>query len=246
MKLFEMTWPEVEAISREVVVVIPTGSLEQHGPHLPLFTDSLIVTAVAQAVESNIPNKIVLVPTVWLGASAHHLSFAGTLSASMKGYVQTIESLIESMLPHGFRKFYVLNGHGGNSDPNLVALRDLKHRFPQIVVAHGGYHDFITEAMESMLTGPSKSMQHACEAETSLMLHLHTNLVRVDQLRDDGLIPQPDIKGLIHNFDEITEHGSFGFATMGTAEKGAILFSAAVEGCTHELNSLADGYVLVG
>src|SRR4051812_29303804 len=121
MKLAELTWPNVEALSREVVVVIPTGSLEQHGPHLPLFTDSLIVTAVANAVEQAIPDSILLTPTLWLGASGHHLRFPGSLSADFDSYEGAILSVVQSLLPHGFHKFYVLNGHGGNSSPNDVA-----------------------------------------------------------------------------------------------------------------------------
>ena len=70
-----MTWQEVGSVDREVVVLIPTGSLEQHGPHLPLFTDSLLVTSAAEAIEQKIPDKVLLLPTGWLGCSGQHLPF---------------------------------------------------------------------------------------------------------------------------------------------------------------------------
>ena len=187
MILSELTWQEVGALSREMVVLVPTGSLEQHGPHLPLFTDSLIATAVAQGVERNLQEDVLLTPTLWMGASGHHLAFPGTISASFEAYEGAITSLVESLLPHGFRKFYFLNGHGGNTEPNGVALRKLKARYGNALFGHLGYFALITEEIASVLEGPAKDMRHACEAEASLIMHLHPDLVRRDKLRDDGL-----------------------------------------------------------
>jgi creatinine amidohydrolase len=241
-----MTWPDVEALDRNVVVVIPTGSLEQHGPHLPLFTDSLIVTAVAEAVEKRIPSKVLLTPTLWLGASAHHLPFAGSLSNSFSAYMGAIESVAESLLRHGFTKFYVLNGHGGNDDPNGMVMRELKARHPNATFGHSDYYVFALEEAAAVMEGPSKRIQHACEAEASLVMHLRPELVRRDKLRDDGLVADPPIRGLVHHFDEMTEQGSFGYASSGTPEKGKIIFVACVEAVARELEWLADGYVLKG
>lgn len=246
MILSRLTWPEVEAVSREVVVLIPTGSLEQHGPHLPLFTDTLIATAVAEALEANLASEVLLTPTLWLGASAHHLRFPGTLTASFETYEGAIIDLVESLIPHGFHKFYVVNGHGGNTSPNDVAMRKLKQRFPESTFGHSNYYTFATEATANALEGTFKGMRHACEAETSLMMHLHPDLVRVDKLRNDGLVPDPPVQGVVHHFDEITEAGSFGDATLGTPEKGRKIFEAAISGLTEELRAIASGYVLRG
>lgn len=246
MKLAEMTWQEVEALSRDVVVMIPTGSLEQHGPHLPLFTDTILATAVSEAVEKRIPNTVLLTPTLWLGASGHHLKFAGTLSGSFEAYMGAIESVIESLVPHGFAKFFLVNGHGGNTEPNGVALRKLKARYPNLSFGHSGYFAFVQEVSEQVMTGPVKTIQHACEAEASLMMHVRPELVRKDKLRDDGLSAEPAVAGMIHHFDEITEQGSRGYATLATPEKGAAIFEAAVEGLIRNIQALADGYVFVG
>lgn len=246
MKLADSTWTEIEAISRDVVVVIPTGSLEQHGPHLPLLTDTIIVSEVAAAAEALIPAKMLLTPTLWLGASGHHLSFPGTLSASMESYIAAVRSAVESLIPHGFRKFYVLNGHGGNTEPNGVALRQLKQNNPEMTFGHAGYFVFCADVIAHVMSGPQKDMRHACEAETSLMLHLRPDLVRTDRLRNDGLRTEPLLRGVIHHFDEMTERGSLGYATLATSEKGAQIFEAAVAGVRTELETIADGYVLVG
>jgi creatinine amidohydrolase len=246
MKLQNLTWPEVESLSRDVVVVIPTGSLEQHGPHLPLFTDTIIVTAVAEAVESNLSEQVLLTPTLWLGASGHHLAFPGSLSNDFDSYMGAIESIVESLLPHGFYRFFILNGHGGNSDPNGMAARKLKARHLNATLGQTGYFAYCEQTMAEVLEGPLKSMSHACEAETSLMLHLRPELVRMNKLRNDGLSPEPPIKGLVHHFDEITEQGLRGYATFGSAVKGKTIFDSAVQGVTSDVSSLANGYVLKG
>jgi creatinine amidohydrolase len=246
VKLAELTWSEVEAVDREVVVLIPTGSLEQHGAHLPLFTDSLIATAVAEAAERALPEQVLLTPTLWLGASGHHLRFPGSLSASFETYEGAIQDVVSCLLPHGFRKFMVLNGHGGNTSPNDVAMRRLKARHPEASLGHVGYFAFCEEAIAATLEGPLKGMRHACEAETSLMLHLHPHLVREEKRRDDGLVAEPGLNSPVHHFDEITEAGSFGYATLATAEKGRRIFEAATEGVVAELRTLAQGYILKG
>ncbi|MEA2552900.1 MAG: creatinine amidohydrolase [Fimbriimonadaceae bacterium] len=246
MILSRLTWQDVESLSREVTFLVPTGSLEQHGPHLPLFTDSLIATAVAEGVERNLSEQVVLTPTLWMGASGHHLAFPGTISASFETYEGAIVSLVESLLPHGFRKFYFLNGHGGNTEPNGVALRKLKARFPAGLFGHLGYFSLIEDAIAGVLEGPAKDMRHACEAEASLIMHLHPDLVRTDKLRDDGLRTEPPVKGAVLHFDEFTEEGSLGYATLATSAKGRTIYEAAVQACTTEIERFGGGFVLVG
>jgi creatinine amidohydrolase len=245
MILANATWQDVDAFDRSGVVLIPTGSLEQHGPHLPLFTDSLIATAVGRNIEEKLPEGILLTPTLWLGASGHHLRFAGTLSATMETYMGAIASVVESLLPHGFRKFYVINAHGGNNEPNGVALRSLKARYSDATFGHSGYYAFVADEVAGTLEGPLKEMRHACEAEASLMMHLHPDLVRTDKLRDDGLWSEPPLRGVIHHFDEMTEEGSFGYATFASAEKGRFILEAAVEKILLELRAVIHGYRLI-
>jgi len=243
MLLGEMTWQEVREVDRGVVVLIPTGSLEQHGPHLPLLTDTLLVTAVATEVERRMPDDVLLTPTLWLGASGHHLAFDGTLSASFETYGGAVTNVIESLIPHGFWRFFVLNGHGGNTEPNGVALRGIKTRHPHLQLGHSGYFAFSADAARKVLEGPIKEIRHSCEAEVSLGMHLFPHLVRKDKLRDDGLAPNPSVTGMIHHFDEITEEGSLGFATLATPEKGRAIFEAAVAGVCANLATLRSGYV---
>lgn len=244
MILANATWPEVESVDRSSVVLIPTGSLEQHGHHLPLFTDSLLVTAMGTEVERQLPSGILLTPTLWLGASGHHLAFPGTLSADFATYQGAVHSVVESLVPHGFTKFFVLNGHGGNTEPNGIAIRELKAKHSNLTFGHSSYFSYLGEELKDIMKGPAKTMRHACEAETSLMMHLHPHLVRADKRRDDGLVPDPPIKGLIHHFDEMTEQGSYGYATWGAAETGKVLFELCVKAIVTDMVALIEGYVL--
>lgn len=246
MQLAKATWTEVEKVSREAVVVIPTGSLEQHGPHLPLATDTLLVTAVAEAVEARLGDDVVLLPTIWQGASGHHLSFPGTVSASFEGYDQAVRAAVTSLSAHGFHRFVVLNGHGGNTSPNQVAARALKEANPNLTLAAFGYFDFVTEKAPELLQGPTKRMRHACEAETSLMLHLYPDLVRRELIQNDGLDPLPPVPGVVALFNEVTQRGVLGHPTFATAETGSKLFSHAVAGVAAAVTSLKNGIVFIG
>jgi len=241
-----MTWKEVDALDRNTIVLIPTGSLEQHGAHLPLLTDSLLATAVTSAVEGEVSDKVLLTPCIWLGASGHHLNFSGTCSASMEGYISALTAIVESLKRHRFHRFLVINGHGGNNEPNGVALRALKEKNPNLTLGHQGYYAFGEKAVAEVMEGPDKGIQHACEAETSLMMHLHPDKVRTDKLRDDGLRSDPPTQSLVKMWDEVSEEGSLGFATLATAEKGKKIFDACVSGVVNEVNAIHQGVVYVG
>lgn len=246
MILADMTWKEVEALDRNTIVLIPTGSLEQHGAHLPLLTDSLLATGVCSAVERQVSDKVLMTPCIWLGASGHHMAFAGTCTASMDGYISALTAVIESMAHHRFHRFLVINGHGGNNSPNDVALRSLKEKNPNWTLGHIGYYVYGEKAIAEVMDGPDKGIQHACEAETSLMMHLHPGKVRTSLLRDDGLRTDRPTKSLAKMWDEVSEEGSLGFATKATPEKGKKIFDACVEGVVGEVNAIHHGVVYVG
>src|SRR2546422_7681488 len=115
MLLENLTWPGVKRLrlgSR--IVLFRLESCEQPGPHLPLTTDTDIVTAVARGVERKRPDKILCLPTLWPGHSTHHLFFPGTLSVSQMPYIQLMIELCRSIVNFGAKKVFLLNGHGGN------------------------------------------------------------------------------------------------------------------------------------
>src|SRR5262245_28829184 len=127
MLLQDLTWPEVKSLDfRQLVVALPTGSFEQHGPHLPFTTDTDIVSAVASGVERALSARVLLTPTLWPGLSTHHMHFPGTMDVPQPIYIELITELGKSLASMGARKVFILNGHGGNDTPLRAALRELK------------------------------------------------------------------------------------------------------------------------
>ena len=104
-------WIDIEKADKNHVVVVPLGSLEQHGHHLPLLTDTYLVTAVADRVEIELGDQIYMLPTLWLGSSDHHLDHPGTVSVSSALYTNMIKNIVRSIAKAGFRRVYFLNVH---------------------------------------------------------------------------------------------------------------------------------------
>src|SRR5947209_7594373 len=155
MRFAEMTAPEIRALDRErTLVVAPIAACEQHGRHLPVFTDSILVGAVADGVERNLADRVVLLPVLWLGASEHHLPFGGTLTATLPTYELMLFELLAPLLRDGFRRAMLLNGHGGNIDPLHVALRRLDAQFPRAVLTGAAYWEIAAGEVAALCAGP--------------------------------------------------------------------------------------------
>src|SRR5260370_36743833 len=127
MRFHEMTFPELRAVPRDrAVAVAPIAPCEQHSLHLPTFTDTILVTGVAEWDKREAADQSLLLPTQWFGASHHHLRFGATLSASVETHIDMLCDLITPLLDDGYRRLLILNGHGGNIDTMQVALRRLQ------------------------------------------------------------------------------------------------------------------------
>jgi creatinine amidohydrolase len=232
MRFHELTWPELRQVDRAgTVVVAPIAACEQHGPHLPTFTDTILVTAVAERVEGRQPGRVLLLPTLWLGASGHHLPFGATLSAEADVHVTVLCELLTPLLADGYRRVLVLNGHGGNIDTMQMALRRLQPRHRDCLLTGASYWDLAQPEFAAIAEGPRKVMGHACEFETSMMLALRPELVKRDLARADGREQEPALRGLYVAADmaQRTERGNFGHPELASAEKGERLLRAAAD-----------------
>src|ERR1051326_8464698 len=125
----EQRWTQTAA-NTDRVIVAPLGSLEQHGHHLPLLTDSMIGTEIARRAEAELRDEALFLPLLWVGASDHHRAFPGTVSISNSVYVEVLVDMVESLVSAGFRRIFLLNSHGGNITPGRMAIYDvqLNHR----------------------------------------------------------------------------------------------------------------------
>src|SRR5438067_4410151 len=121
----EQSWPVIDALNRDTPVVIPLGSCEQHGHHLPVFVDTIQVQAVADGVEQAMGDRVLMLPAIWVGSSHHHLDYPGTISLPPELYTSVIKQIVRSVLRAGFKRLFFLNGHGGNEVPVSQALAAL-------------------------------------------------------------------------------------------------------------------------
>jgi creatinine amidohydrolase len=231
MKFHEMTFPELREVPRGATVAIaPIAACEQHSHHLATFTDTILVTAVAEGVEKQLPNQVLLLPTQWLGASHHHLRFGATLSLDVASHMNMIVELLTPLLDEGFERVLVLNGHGGNIDTMQMAMRKLRSIYPQRIMCAASYWDLASKELAALAEGPRKVMGHACEFETSMMLYLRPDLVRRDKIKNDPIAEEPVLRGLFLGEDmyQRTDHGCAGYPELASAEKGKAFLEAAI------------------
>jgi len=235
----------------EKVVLLPLGAIEQHGPHLAVSTDTDIVSEIALQAERQLNNDILLCPTLPFGSSHHHLSFGATISISVTTYTQMVVDLVESLLQNGFRRIVLLNGHGGNIIPVKQALINLSNKYdtsvkPNIVLVT--YWELAGKTFSGEPPMESPALSHACEYETSLMLHLFSDKVLPNETKrakrpdSNGFIPWEDdepYRGvtMVKQTEFISGNGSSGEPQLASAEKGKHLFEHAVESLVQFLNS---------
>ena len=178
--LHELTREEVRAIAPESVAVLPVGATEQHGPHLAVGTDTLAVEYVARAAAAAARARVpvVVAPTLPFGSSHHHLPFGGTMSLGTDTYYRCVADLAESLILGGFRRVFLLNGHGGNAELVQLVARDLALRHPAHLAA-ASYWAVAWDALVALEAHRYGRLPgHAGAFETSLMLALEPGLVR--------------------------------------------------------------------
>jgi creatinine amidohydrolase len=232
MKFAEMTAPELQQVSRsQTVVLAPIAACEQHSRHLAVLTDTVLVTGVAEGVEKKLARQVLLLPTLWMGASHHHLRYGGTLSASVDVHIDMLCELAAPLLEDGYQRLLILNGHGGNVDTMQTALRRLQPRYRERILAAASYWDLASKELAALAEGPRKGMGHACEFETSMMLALRPDLVRRDQIADDPPKDDAALRGLFLADDmyQKTDHGAVGYPQLASAEKGQRCLQAAID-----------------
>ncbi len=241
MQLADLSWPEVQALAPDTPVVVPVAAVEQHGHHLPVYTDSYLLGEVVRRADLALGERVLFAPLQWLGNSDHHLDFAGTLSASPRGYLDLLATLAENLLTHGFRRIVFLNGHGGNITPGKQAVFELRQRFrsrEDLLLLFSTYWEF-AKPWESRPDLVQRQMGHACEWETSMMQRIVPHLVKeVSGLKsvDFGFAFEPAYRGWITK--ERTVPGHIGSPQLATPEKGEHLFESFSAGVVQFLESV--------
>jgi len=228
MELLELKWSDVAVLSKDTPIVIPVAALEQHGRHMPLFTDSLLLGEVLRRVKESVNDRVLFAPLQWLGNSEHHLDFPGTMTASPRVYLDLLRDMVENFLFHGFRRIVLLNGHGGNIVPMQQAMFELRQKYRQrgdLLLLSSTYWTLGGKPWESNPSLTQRQMGHACEFETSMMLRIRPELVgdlsEVEAV-DWGNAFAPAQRAWITK--DRTEPGHIGDPRFATPEKGETLF----------------------
>ena len=230
-----LTWAEMnDAIAMQKVVLLPTGSTEQHGRHLPLDVDTFLAESVCLEVGRRAPDKVLVLPPIAYGLNLHHIDFPGTIHIEPETFIAFGVNITKSVAYHGFKKILVVNGHGSNQPLiDLIARKTTLATDSLCAAVH--YINLAIEAFKTVQDTPV--IAHADEFETSLYLHLAPERVQMEHAGADN-----DVMGKWLSSDSTANYavrfndywgrwtnlGVHGDATTATAEKGRVILEAAV------------------
>lgn len=230
------TYPDIVETARAdgSTLLIPVGSMEQHGHHLPVATDTILADAVARLgtdrVEPDVP--ILVAPTVWSGYSPHHMPFGGTLTLDFRTLLSTLEDVAAAGLDNGFDAVLFLNGHGGNAPLVSSAASTVGVEHPDAQVLGLTYYELATAFIDDIRESDVGGMAHGGEFETSLMHHLRPDLVGegdaeywhepYEQGTKDLVVGGP--LSVYRTFDEYSDTGAIGDPDLASAKKGEAIF----------------------
>ncbi len=245
MKLGEMNWQDIRLLDKErLVAVYPIASFEQHGPHLPLLTDTMETTEMVNRLDQRIPNEIVCLPTQWLGYSYHHMRFCGSLTATSDTHINLLSETVAGLIAAEFKKVLIVNGHGGNQADLRVAQQKLKERFSDARIYGTSWWEAAGPKLDKIKEAGPAGSGHAGEMETSLMLTIRPDLVRTDRFLADGTRPESDYGNQVVEFrraDEWSTRGNRGDPTVASSEKGERMLTVIVDSLVEIVHDIQRG-----
>ena len=226
---------------REKVVLIPIGHTEQHGYHLPMSTDTVIIEAVAAGTAAAVPEQAASLPVFPYGVSTHRPAFAGTLNVGGRAFEDFWLAVVDTLVGRGFDRFYLLSGHGGNCSFLVNVAKYAGERHRRIFCATAWLYLSGPEgvaALQQHRRSARGGMGHAGELETALMLHLRPELVHLAKAVDEtDFIATPSyfmdwVEGgaLVANppWEDDTATGAYGAGSLAKAENGRLWLEAAI------------------
>jgi creatinine amidohydrolase len=226
--LTELGWPDVAAyLERDDRIILPAGSTEQHGRHLPLGTDVAVPVELARRLGER--TGVLVAPALSYGMSLHHLGFPGSISLRPETLTRVLEDILRSLYRHGFRRVFVINGHGGNTASFQVALANVMGGLAELAVRlrHWWREPGVNELLKATIGVPG--VRHADAGETAPMLALHPALVHLERAQHSPDAGPVDMLSE-HVFRQRFPHGVIGAdPRLASAELGEQLLDALTE-----------------
>lgn len=246
-----LTWPEVRrAAEEERVALIPVGTLEDHGPHLPIDADVRLITEICRRAAEEAADEIVLLPTIPHGYSPHHMDFPGPITIGWETFTRYCKDVGTSLAHHGFRRMLFYNGHGSNQNLVEMAARLVMIDRPEVLAAAAFYllSEEGVKAVEATRESSFGGMAHADELETSIYLHIDPDAVDMDRVVDEQGYPAGESAHLewwadgplklMPWWSSFSRTGVQGTPSLATPEKGKSFLDAAVAECIRYVREL--------
>lgn len=234
-KLENLTFKHVEDMDKtRTLAILPIGSMEQHGPHIPLGQDTMVASTVLTSALDRVGEKIdcVVLPPIPIGQSPEHMGFAGTLTFSAETFIAMIKDICASLSHHGFKKLLIVNGHGGNISALNAATFDIRVKYDLRVFLFHVWSLIPNMSADLLKREASKTECHGGELETSVMLALDPDLVVMEWAVDE-VNPQFDKSEMVGfagpvyvNWDsmlDVAPSGIGGQPSYGSIEKGKVI-----------------------
>lgn len=242
-KYAKLTWPEIkEKIQQKAVVLLPFGTVEDHGPHLPINTDNIIVEGICTETARRMKGECLVMPIVAYGFDDHHMDFPGTVTVNMHTLIDYVADVACSVARHGFSHIVIVNGHGSNAPIADLAARHVVLKTEAICGAMSPNAAIDTTLAEPTLSAMRFSepggIGHAGEYETAMMLYLRPDLVQMDKaVKEIGQLKmtyfnwdyaEPSILAWQDWWSRMSASGVCGDPTVATVEFGKQVFETTV------------------
>lgn len=238
-----MLWSSLKAseltalAARDAIVVVPLASVENHGPHLATGVDAILVSEIAKraAERASGHRPVVVAPTVWCGLAEMHMSLGGTISLDVETYYGLLRCICRSIVRQSFPRILLVNGHGGNTHVLNGFVNDLGAELDAALAVVTYWH--LSADANAAILEDQANVEHACEAETSMMLALAPDLCDPAEFGNAIGPTNPShtqVAGSLavhrwRSFAARTSHGALGNPTRATADKGERLIEAAAD-----------------
>jgi creatinine amidohydrolase len=230
IKMQEMTWNDFDKIRRDGIVVLPVGSTEQHGPHMPLSVDAIISGGLAEMVAREVGG--VVAPTINYGYKSAPLSgggpiFPGTIDLNAMTFINLVHDVLEELIRDDVKKILILNGHYENEAFILEAVDLISRKYPHVKIVEASWWDQISQPVMDVVFNevpfPGWALEHAAITETSMTLFFQPDLVHMDRLVEDGVKEELTYSVYPAPVEIVPVTGLLATARTSTAEKGKLL-----------------------